>query len=159
MKFFLECEIMTKTLDKKLCKQNAMNSSKEAYRNFRNHFFHLCNEYQSKIHYCHFSQNWIHFDEKNLIIIRGKTKASVERKAGFEEEILNDDDDEDLKEASKEEDPQFRKMQFDGISIFRSKYEMNISLKEQRNAVELIEKDQFTLKKALLEVLPKVRGR
>ena len=148
MKFLLDCDFMTKALDKKLCKQNAMNSAKEAYQNFRNHFCHQCNEYQSKTHYCQFSQNWIHFDEKNLIIIQGKTKASVEQKAGFEEEILNDDDDEDLKEASKEEDPRFRKMQFDGISIFRSKYEMNISLKEQRNLIELNERDQNTLKKS-----------
>ena len=33
---------------------------------------------------------------------------------------------------------------------------MNISQKEKRNAVELIENDQITLKKALMEVLPLV---
>ena len=46
--------------------------------------------------------------------MHGNSKASVERKAGFEKEILNDDNDED----SNEEDPQFRKMQYNGISIF-----------------------------------------
>ena len=153
VKFLLDCDFMTKTLDKKICKQNAMISAKEGYQNFRNHFCHQCNEYQSKTHYCQFSQNWIHFDEKNLIIIQGKTRASVERKAGFEKEILED---EELKEDTKEEDPKFRKMQFDGISIFRSKYEMNISLKEQRNLIELTERDQNTLKKALLGILPVV---
>ena len=117
MKFFLECEIMTKTLHKKLCKQEAMKTSKEAYRNYRNHFCHQCLEYQSKIHWCHFSQRWLNFDEKNLLIIQGKSKASVERKAGFEKEILNDDDEEVSKEDSKEEDPQFRKMQYSGLSI------------------------------------------
>ena len=78
VKFLLKDEFMTKSLDKNICKQNAMISAKESYQNFRNHFCHQCNEYQSKTHYCQFSQNWIHFDERNLIIIQGKTKASVE---------------------------------------------------------------------------------
>ena len=54
----------------------------------------------------------------------------MERKPGFEKETRED---EELKEE-KEEDPKFRKMQFDGISIFRSRYEMNISLKNQRKS-------------------------
>ena len=89
---------------------------------------------------------------KNLLIIHGNSKASVERKAGFEKEIIDDG----VEEDPNEEYPQFQKVQYNGINIFQSKYQMNISLKEKRNVVELIEKDQKTLQEALKEVLPKI---
>ena len=148
VKYYLDGDMLAKNLDKNHCKQEALRSSKEAYRNYCNHFCHLCREFQSKIHFCHFSQKWQNFDEKNLVIIHGDSKASVERKAGFEKEM----DDDGVEKDSNGENPQFH----NGIDIFHSKYQMNSSLKEKRNVVELIEKDQFALKKALNEDLPKI---
>ena len=63
------------------------------------------------------------------MIIHGDSKAAVERKAGFEKEI-NDDG---VEEDSIGEYPQFHKVQYNGINVFQSKYQMNISLKEKRN--------------------------
>ena len=59
--------------------------------------------------------------KKNLVIIQGKSKASVERKAGFEKE-MNDDG---VEKDSTGENPQFHKVQYNGIDIFQSKYQMN----------------------------------
>ena len=92
MKFLLKIELITNGLDKNICKQNAMISAKESYQNFRQNFCHQCREYKTQVHYCQFTQAWINFDQKNLIIIQGKTKASVELKGGFEKELHEDEE-------------------------------------------------------------------
>ena len=48
------------------------------------------------------------------MIIHGDNKASVERKAGLEKE-MNDDG---VKKDSTRENPQFHKVQYNGIDIF-----------------------------------------
>ena len=138
MKFLLKIELITDTLDKHICKQNAMISAKESYQQFRQHFCHQCREYQEQVHYCQFTQAWIQFDQRNMVIIQGKTRAAVERKAGFGKEIHEE---EELK-GDKKEYPIFEKLEFDDIAIFRSRNEMNLSLKNQRIQTELYEKEQ-----------------
>ena len=70
--YYLEGNMLSKTLNKNQCKQEASKSSKEAYRTYcMGHFCNLCREFQTQIHFCNFSQIWQNFDGRNLLIIHG----------------------------------------------------------------------------------------
>ena len=86
--YYVEGNMLSRTLNKNQCKQEASKSYKEAYKTYRMfHFCHLCREFQTKIHFCNFSQKWQNFDERNLLMINGDSKAEVKRIAGFENKM------------------------------------------------------------------------